>query len=591
VNRYRPEDREVFVARLWLRPRRCPARGFFAALPVAALSCHDAAMEQHGTGACDSSHPCRAPYLCVDGRCAAPTAGAGGVSTDAGGEGGDARPGPSGAAGTEGIAGASATSGVGGNGGVHAAGAAGVPDGPAKAGDAGAESVLDAGAAGVGGAQFAGNAGAANGAGVAGQQGGAAGVGATEPGGAMWAAGFAGTAATDGGAGAAGAAGAAGVASEACNFRDDDGDGEVDEGFDWVVGPWRTLFSTNEYATYPEAITLSDGRVAISVGDSYGGGHDRGGLAVLSAEGELLDSPVWTDIQNSGVEYTSVAAGPGGEVAVLFSSTDYAGCSAGCPVTLARFDGGDLQRLSTDILALPFSPSQAQALIRTPSGYVTVVKDRDNELHMTWLDDASRGVTVDRAFAGSAAGAISVALGPAGIAWWRMQASTYPNGLAFGIMAADGSGVVLGETEILVGGGSTVAGDGSIPSLLAVDDDFVAPYFNTMATDQPPRLLRLDRTGATTAGPVAAGATESFVRDLALVEDNIVVLAASIDAPTTATLHRFRADLAPVAGASAGDLAFSVDGYLTMTSTSAGLVLVDGVSYSKQFRSALVHCP
>lgn len=128
---------------------------------------------------------------------------------------------------------------------------------------------------------------------------------------------------------------------ETCNFEDDDGDGSVDEGFDWAISPWTTLHTFALIGATTRAIRLSDGSVAVSGMDSYGEGTDKGWLMRVDTDGALLAGPTLVPIPLAGGDGGRLFERDGDLVAA-WNSTDYKGCEAGCPVVIRSFDKSTL---------------------------------------------------------------------------------------------------------------------------------------------------------------------------------------------------------------------------------------------------------
>jgi hypothetical protein len=377
---------------------------------------------------------------------------------------------------------------------------------------------------------------------------------------------------------------AGGCRDETCNFRDDDGNGEVDEGFDWVVDPWETLFETKYGPQYPFLLPLSTGNFALSISDSYGANDDRNVLALLSPAGELVAGPLSTPITAVGIDPASVAEGPDGEIGIVTSTTDYAACSA-CTAPLQRRRAADLSLLGMRDVALPFAPHNTKDMVWAGDAYVLSVREAATyRPHLVWTRDGSSVTrTVDLP----------------------------PGDSAFATLLADGdrvvwlSGVEEGDVSI----GAVHASDGSpaFPTvqltatgrrgvnsphnLLRVGDRLVGFWTERNETDQHvPYGVVLDEHGAlVSSGKIAALARQAPAKSIE-VDGNAVVLGAEENA--TNFIVRLRNDLVPVRTPSS-HLEFGA-GNTSVTIAAAGdhLLVIRGAGDDdpKHVRIARVHC-
>ncbi len=133
------------------------------------------------------------------------------------------------------------------------------------------------------------------------------------------------------------------VIEETCNFKDDNGDGSVDEGFDWRVGSWRDVLVANGISAV-RALALSDGRIAIGV--AVNDPKDDGGRVVFLGRGfAALGGPYRGP---SGIDEVRVKVGPTKSVAIaegaagvglLFEPVSGRPCFAEIPMNLAAAAG------------------------------------------------------------------------------------------------------------------------------------------------------------------------------------------------------------------------------------------------------------
>lgn len=374
---------------------------------------------------------------------------------------------------------------------------------------------------------------------------------------------------------------------EVCNLADDDADGEVDDGFDWVLSPWQTVVRTTNFAVYPRAIGLRDGRIAIAGVDSYGGWSDRGFLVVVSASGQVVAGPVWTRIANSGADYTSIAENPNGEIAALYSSTNYAGCKTGCPTYLTRVRTSDLGLVSSSQVSYRFAPQGAFDLAWTPSGYVTLVRSVDKMTQVVWLDESAASKEPHVTLPGVGMNAGSLAASENGLAWIR-SLSGLPGTVDFGVLASDGSSQVLGP--ITAASGSVQLG--GFRNIAWMGDRLVAIWAETPAQGQPvPKGMTISKDGSWPLGPMTAGPSGYYPNDLAVVDNNIVLLA--VDATGAIAVQRLSGGLSPVAPLGNPIQLPAMTSYSTLAMSSSALMLVHGYTnlVQHEIRAAAIGCP
>jgi hypothetical protein len=411
----------------------------------------------------------------------------------------------------------------------------------------------------------------------------------------------------DGGSGGLGAAGGAGGATtggsggaggsepppEVCNFRDDDGDGLVDEGFDWEAGSWMTVFhleptspepvmqEIDRNIVYPEAIRLSDGRVAIAAIEGRGDGDigypDHGLVLVLSGAGELLLGPTFVTIGTSGGNHASIVEGPGGEIAALYGGTDYGAlCTVACPVYLARHDGTTLNLLDVPAegpapVGLPFAPRNFSDLTWTPSGYVMIGRDLSHKMHLSWLNAAGDAVLDDYTPAVGDSFTAELAAGQAGLAWVRSTTVTPWSSLDIGIRTPSGSGSVLSATEIVSTGELYLSASGSGRRLAWLDDGLVVAYVIHPWETAHAMIAHLGTDASVVAGPVQLGGSTAEIHDLIVLDQTIVALVDN--GILSATIYRLDGALEPIDAPSA-DLTFATNsGYFTIAPGDESLLV------------------
>lgn len=376
------------------------------------------------------------------------------------------------------------------------------------------------------------------------------------------------------------------VPAEVCNFMDDNNDGQADEGLDWAASGWTTVLTTANYAVYPRTITLADGRLAMSGVDSWGGGFDRGVLLVLSSAGVPVANPVWTPIGNSGGELTSLAESANGEIAALYSSTNYAGCTSGCPVYLSRVRTSDVGLTSTTRVAYSFAPFRAFDIAWTPRGYVTLVRSTGMTTHLSWLDATGSGVLQDWELPNTGMDAGSLAVSGDRAGWIRSMIGP-PNRLEVGALAVDGAAEILSPTTIS-SSSSIVLGFRNIAWL---GSELAVTW--AQADDQGGRVPMgaiVTESGSVRVGPMVIGATGFYVNDLAVVDDNVVVLL--VDDSGNLSLERLGPTLASIPSPN-GTMQFAgLTAYSTIARTASGLALAHGYTnaFQRAFQLNLIGC-
>ncbi len=393
--------------------------------------------------------------------------------------------------------------------------------------------------------------------------------------------------------------------AEACNYRDDDGDGQVDEGFDWVVEPRRVVWkSTREYASgkpvyvaSPKAVALSTGGVALAFLDGAGVGTDRGYLLVFDSRVTMQTQVFAIAIGNKGGTAPSLVEDGSGRVLAVFGSTDYEGnCSAPCLVyglTVDAISGVALQppgtklSSSTEPIVLPLGivvdvvGTVPRGLVRTEDVFGVLSGDHDGKAHFSWLGEklerigktaeagpfepAAMGGGPDRrlAFLGKLRDQRAVAL--------SLEAADIqdPDLLArdpvFRHASSEGG---LPDGQALAWSGGTVAAafDDAAhePSLVLVDEAGVVTGPRTFAVEQESRdVLRLDAGYLFVTADVAAG--HMFV-------------------------HRVSAALRPVATPGGSAFIEGVDSGTTVA-TSAGIFIFHPLSNQGRIDVTRIHCP
>lgn len=134
--------------------------------------------------------------------------------------------------------------------------------------------------------------------------------------------------------------------AETCNFQDDDGDGAIDEGFDYELGAWVNIGRTERFASPTRSLPLADGSIAVSWLDHFSEYGDKLVVARVSPSGKVLAGPSSLDLPApSGMQSGPVLRE--GILHFILGSNDWKECSVGCPITFARFDARTLEMLET----------------------------------------------------------------------------------------------------------------------------------------------------------------------------------------------------------------------------------------------------
>jgi hypothetical protein len=324
-------------------------------------------------------------------------------------------------------------------------------------------------------------------------------------------------------------------APEICNFEDDNGDGQVDEGFDWIASPWSLLYDTRWAAAADDALVLDDGRLAFAGRDSCGIAADRGVVLVTSSQDPF--APVAADPSFALGDVGATAAlaqGPAGEVAALFTAASSA--------SVLRRYGPDATLLESNALndLAHKAPNNPAGLVWTGARYAawTCADAGENvcAAHLTWLGDDP----IDLPFAE----ARGIAACAGGVAW--LSAPWDGAGqVEVGILSADGpdeevAAVTVAEVDDHVG----IVSPGHP---IACQGDQVFVMYTT--ADPGPWIARWS-PGAGVVGPVKLDDSDLRLISILPLEAGAAVAATNEEADA-ASVFRVRADLQPVSTPSA----------------------------------------
>ena len=379
---------------------------------------------------------------------------------------------------------------------------------------------------------------------------------------------------------------AGGCRAEACNFIDDDGNGEVDEGFDWVVDPWLApVFEGAWSAGYPQLRPLSNGLVALTASDGEGGGHDRVATLLLRADGTVAAGPVFTSPTIPGVEETSIVEGPEGEFAIAISTTDWGPTCAACTTPLVRRSTADLRELGSNDIAFGFPPRGATDLAWSAGSYVVVVgRGTPRGFALAWTRD---GTTVTRVLSLPAgADQAGVIATPQGLIWVK-GADT--GDLSVGGLLSNDASPSFGPVSVTSSAYETV----NVPRQLARVGAATAVVWGER--DALNRTMAgaavVDDTGKVIAKRSLSSLGERAPAQVIGVAGNLVVVGA--DNATTNRLIRLRSDLTDVR-TPGSRLEFGVGSqHVAIAHVGDHLLVVrgSGTDDARSLRVARVHCP
>jgi len=380
--------------------------------------------------------------------------------------------------------------------------------------------------------------------------------------------------------------------AEQCNFADDDGDGQVDEGFDWVVDPWKQFTTT---LMKVDSVTLPNGRVVL-----LSGGTSGVNLWLLSATGQVLDGPLALSnpYPNTGGNY--LAADASGGVGIAFAGTNY----GVCPACRLRFG---TVATSNDTLAVSIPVGDVQ----------TTLSPVQRVGGLAWT--AASGFVV-LASAGSGGNGESglIRINAAGTSEAAYLPLVFPSPHSadynYGDVAATGAGVAWMATPDQSGVGTHVfvgLTDSSIASTLfgplqvtqqpaAIDHDIRAlawlggdiavAYEDRATASWQPTAVLLHPDGSVKAGPKAVGPAGFGMAHATALGPGLLVLAQGAADPRQIVLHRLADSLDPVVSAQGGQVSLGsysgTGNYLDMTVTPAGVLVT-----SSKLGVTLVHCP
>ncbi len=337
---------------------------------------------------------------------------------------------------------------------------------------------------------------------------------------------------------------------EVCDFRDDDLDGLVDQGFAWSVGAWHDV-ATLDRADAVRAARLPDGSVTLAVRGASGGGEGVS-VAVVDAHGKPLHGP--TFVKTSGkVSGFGIAARWDGTVGVATFVDDGNGCPDGCPITLSQFDGA-LHSVASGAVAfdkqpgaLAFVPHGLLDLSATSAGFVVLAVDENARARVGWV--AQTNGHFPNAWNGVISGLDpvtgSLAPGPA-LAWAALGPTEGgPVQVLFGCSTAGGYHELTPPSLVVGEPGAqppVVATDASGVAWLGANPVVIATFRPTAARTQP-SLYKMSGADGTVVTSSSVGAEGREAHSVVSVGDNVV---ATTTGHNDFDVHRFGPSLAKV---------------------------------------------
>ncbi len=377
--------------------------------------------------------------------------------------------------------------------------------------------------------------------------------------------------------------------AEVCNFRDDDGDGRVDQGFDWVVDPWSVLQSTIYSPRWVQAILLASGRVGVVVGEETGS-SSAAELLVLPASGpyENMVQRQELDIYHRGTAAAySITESPAGEIGAALGAVDQA--------LFVRVNSEGVQKDGPVTYGGLFMPHITADLEWTPFGYVLATVDTLGIAHLSWLTDIG-GIARDVVLIGNDNASMATQATPSGLAWVRAR-SSLPLSVEYGLYSLDGTRELLAPTLISDAQGANIKPYRSGRNILSLGDDLAILYDQLHRGIDTPKLVVTSTDGAIIKGPVGlTEPTDLDPLDMTIVDGNIVVLSLAthpeIFGPGaySATLHRVDRSLELVPAPN-GPSSFVGSPFMSLVSTGAEILVLMSNSDGTTLHFTRVHCP
>ncbi len=154
------------------------------------------------------------------------------------------------------------------------------------------------------------------------------------------------------------------IVAETCNFQDDDGDGAIDEGFDYELGTWVNIGRTERFASPTRSLPLADGSIAVSWLDHFSEYGDKLAVVRVSPDGTTHAGPAFVELPAPSAQQSGPVLREG-VLHFILGSNDWKDCAVGCPITFARFDAQTLALLETR--ELEWATANGQGILSTAS--------------------------------------------------------------------------------------------------------------------------------------------------------------------------------------------------------------------------------
>ncbi len=379
--------------------------------------------------------------------------------------------------------------------------------------------------------------------------------------------------------------------AEVCNFKDDNGDGQVDEGFRWVVRPPKHVWTTTRFAIQLKALPLADGSVAVMVVDGVGEPTDRIAVLRVSPTGALEGNPTMLETPLSGPKSTGFGLVDDSTLGVISGSEDYAGCTAGCPVTFDRLGSTDLSLKDERVLDFGFPVGFCGSLACASGSCATVAVDASTTApHLIWFDPDTGSVKQDRTLPGNY-GTPALA-GSDAVAWvsgTKPDQAGNPTYVNFGVWSLDGATQLLAPREVYAtASGTDLAPAQDLASVRWLGSNLLLSMSAVSSTASSVLLTVRSRDGNDVADSAVGGAGIGAVTGVGVGAN---VLAATVVKPFGVDLHRLQADLKPV---NAPGNPIEVDTgavYLELVPTGQSALLITANYDGRSVDSWEVACP
>ena len=364
---------------------------------------------------------------------------------------------------------------------------------------------------------------------------------------------------------------------ERCNFEDDDGDGRVDEGFDWIAGKFIHIGDLRGLPTSVRAASIGQGRIALA-STVAGADHrphievvvidDKGATAIGPATTVLAIGSTLPDRVVLAVDLAS------DEIIVGFAAGDDASCAQGCPLRIVRRRTSDLA-VTADVPLTPAFSAVALLDIATDGfGLLAAVTEaavppygEPGRLHVLRVPRAGSTITTDIVLDGAHSFAATLLPDPRGVAWSRLT----DRGLTqVGLLDPPGAAVTVAART--VSNGTAPAAPAPHRLALPVGDGLVAVLPPSADGAVGPAVVACSWRADAHGNPSPVDLRGGTPIDVLAVGPSLVMLGAG--GGTANVLARVDASLAPADGPS-GPLTLGSGAYVsTLARTTDGLLVV-----------------